>query len=75
MSRCRSIAVSVMQKTWCSVPFDSDLVLTLARRCPASWLSFALVLFCFVLFDVTVLKVGEKAAGKALILGNMALPL
>ena len=49
MNRCRSIAVSVMQKTWCSVPFDFDLLLTLARQLP--WL-LGLVGFSF-LFQVS----------------------
>ena len=58
MNRCRSIAVSVMQKTCCSVPFDFDLVLTLARQWP--WLLW----FCWpqFLFDVSEAKGKRKGS-------------
>lgn len=58
MNRCRSIAVSVMQKTWRSVPFDFDLGLTLWRQ--LLWLPWPLFVGFFFFFKSQILKPGAK---------------
>lgn len=73
MNRCRSIAVSVMQKTWCRVPFDFDLVLTLARWWP--WLlGFCWPQFLFEVSDAKGKK-KKKRQSEACVLEKTAFPL